>query len=360
MMRNRIIQLVVGMSIVLLPLLAEASSLAITPAIIDLKAKARDILKESLVLVNDTAKYVEVYPVVNNIAIAEGKQEFLDPSLADHASSLANWIELSRASILLKPGEHKNINFSIEVNLRAKPGNYHALIAFPEGSRRDEAEARIRDAATVTVNIEVLEDIKERLQLKKFVPDKLFFSGFPLSFSYELENAGNRPATPFGEIRIYNRRGEEVGTIEVHAQEKAIAQDTVGKFAAAWQGSSPNANNNIRRTGMASLLFSANSGAGFGRYKAMLDLEYGEKGNRTLQDTVFFWVIPWQKILIIFGGLALIVILITNFLHRRYNQGRNGSARHQGRASPSAGINARIGADRPNVIDLRDIRIRKP
>lgn len=270
-----------GVSIVFLPLLAEASVLTVTPAVMDLKAKVRDILKESIVLVNNTAKYVEVYPVVSNLFMSE---------------SLANWIEFSRAAIALKPGEQKNIDFSIDVNLQAQPGNYHALISFPEGSSRAEAEAKMSNAPSVTINMEVLEDIKERLQLQQFIPDKIFFSDFPISFSYTLENIGNRPLTPLGEIRIYNRKGKEVAAVDANKNQTAIDPDTNVKLASTWD----------IQEGI----------GGSGKYKALLDLEYGAKGDRTIQDTVFFWVIPLQQILIVFGALLVIVILGIYFLHR--------------------------------------------
>lgn len=308
----------------------QAASFTVTPVVIDEKAKARDILKESVTLTNNTVRKLNVYTFVNNISTREGEQEFLDPSKALHASSLANWIEISRGVIELLPQDIKKIDFLIRVNLRAKPGVYHALISFAEGSTRDIAKNKLSSSPSVTVNLEIIEDVKEYLQLKKFVPDKTFFSSFPISFSYELENTGNRPLTPSGEIRIYNRRGEEVAVIEMNQEGTTLEPDTTFQLAGLWQGSTTS------RT-------FANIGQGakeFGRYKALLSLEYGVKQRGTLQDTVFFWVIPWQQVLIIFGGLAIIIILTTYFSHHRYE-------RWHGKIQKTRG---------PKVIDLRHPR----
>lgn len=280
--------------------LAHAASFTVSPVVIDRKAKARDILKESVMLTNTAGRKLNIYTFVNNVSIQEGKQEFLDPSRANHSSSFANWIKISRGVIELLPGEKRTVDFQIDVNLRAQPGMYHALISFAEGSRRVEAEKKLRDSPLSTINLEVIEDIKERLQLKKFVSDKTFFSGSPISFSYELENIGNRSLAPSGEIRIYNRRGEEVAVIDANADGKELQPDATLQLAGVWQG-----------------------GKGFGRYKALLNLEYGAKQRGTFQDTVFFWVIPWQKILIIFVVLASFVILVTYFWHRRYEKRRS-------------------------------------
>jgi len=270
----------------LLPQVVEAASLSVNPVIIDEKVKVRDILKESITLANDTDRKLNVYTFINNVAVKEGET----------APSLANWIEISRGVIELLPGEKKRIDFEIRVNLRAKPGIYHAIISFAEGPTRDEAENKLTGAPSVAVNLEVIEDIKERLQLKKFIPDKIFFSGSAASFSYELENIGNQILAPSGEIRIYSRRGEEVAAIDANQDNAALDPNTTKQFASIWQ-----------------------SAKGFGQYKALINLEYGAK-NATIYDTVSFWIIPWQKILIIFGGLALIITLITCFLHRKYER----------------------------------------
>jgi len=285
-----------------------AATFSVTPVIIDGKAKPRDILNESITLSSTSGRKLNVYTFVNNIATIEGRQEFLDPSKTDHSLSLANWIVISRGVIELSTGEKKIIDFRINVNLRAKPGIYHAVISFVEGPTRAYAEKRLEEAPKVTVNLEVIEDIKERLQLKRFIPDKTFFSGFPVSFSYELENIGNRPTAHSGEIRIYNRRGEEVAAITVNEKSISLEPDAAIELASVWQ-----------KTETVGNLASAGGAFGeFGRYKAFLDLEYGSKQTGTIQDTVFFWVIPWQKIIVMFVVLAFFVILITYFLHRKY------------------------------------------
>jgi hypothetical protein len=274
--------------------LVHASVIA-TPSIVDLKGKTRDILKASIILENQSGNYVELYPFINNVTIEDGAQIFLDPASADSAVSLANWIELSRSSIILKAGEKKSVDFLVPINLRAKPGIYHAVITFSRGSTRDEAEGRMLGALQVPINVEVLDDIKERLQLKKFIPDRVFFSGFPITFSFAIENVGNREVTPSGEIRIYNRGGEEVGSIPVVADSgNAIEPGATASSTVVWNGP-----------------------AGWGRHKALLDLEYGTLGQGTLNDTVFFWVVSWPLLLILFLALTSVGILGTLWLHRR-------------------------------------------
>src|SRR3989338_5158570 len=51
----------------------------------------------------------------------------------------------------------------------------------------------------------------------------------------------------------------------------------------------------------------------FGRYKALLELEYGARG--TVQDTVYFWIMPWAKLLGMFGTLCLLGVLLAIVFH---------------------------------------------
>lgn len=307
---SRLFCVLFSVSLALLPMTMRAASFNVTPAIIDLKARARDILKESITLTNNTDRKLNVYAFVNNVAVQEGKQEFLDPSRTNQASSLANWILFPRGVIEISPGEKKSVDFKIEVNLRASPGIYHAVISFVDAPTRDDAEAKAVGAPSVAVNLEIAEDVKEWLQLKRFVPDKTFFSGFPVSFSYELENTGNKSATPSGEIRIYNRRGKEVASLKINEKLAEIGPEKNLNLANLWRGS------DAPESGR----FFANASQGLtsmGKYKAFLDLQYGSKQRASLQDTVFFWVIPWQYILAIFGALLALIICLIFLWHRR-------------------------------------------
>ena len=274
--------------------LREAEIITASPAVFDFKAKARDILPEKIILTNKSDVKLNVYTFVNNILAATGEAKFLDPAAADYSSSLANWISISRGVLELAPGEKKEIDFSIEVNMRAKPGIYHAIISFAAGATRDAAGANLKEAAKININLEVLDNTKERLEIKKFMPDKTVFSRFPASLSYTLENSGDRLLAPTGRILIYNRRGEEVSVIAINTEAANIEPRMSKNFQAVWP-----------------------DGKDFGRYKAILNIEYGNGQHKTLHDVIFFWVIPWQKLLIIFGGAGMLLTFFVFWRQKR-------------------------------------------
>lgn len=276
--------------------LAAPSDFSVSPLIFDEKAKQRDILRESIgVMNNSTDRSINLYAFVNNVDPTAGVEGFQSASEADLGKSLANWIEISRGAIDLMPGEKRQIPLLIQVNLRATAGMYHAFVSFAEGSTRDEAERKIKDGVSIAVNVEILDDAKEALELKSFVSADTFVTGEKASFKYDIQNIGNRPLSPKGQVRIFNRSGEEVATLDVNQQGMSLDPNISGQLASAWD-----------------------AGSRFGRYKAMLDVEYGDKTRGTLQDTVFFWLIPWKEMLAIFLSLGVVVLSLTVYWHNGY------------------------------------------
>lgn len=276
-----------------------ASLFTATPAIIDGKGKVREILHYSMTVVNTTKHLVTIYPWVTDIDSTEGESGSSDLAGTrekELSESLARWIEVTRGSVDLLPGEQKDIPVTVQINLNAKPGLYHSTIHLSSGSTRPDAEANSKETMDVLVNIEVLDDINERLQLNTFVPTKGVFSKDSASFNYNIENIGNRGEVPHGKIRIYDKAGREVAAIEANQEAKRLEPSSKAMLSSVWA-----------------------SGGSFGRYKAMLDLEYGGRG--TLQDTVYFWVIPWKKLLGMFISLIVLCVATAIVMHS-YGQSR--------------------------------------
>ncbi len=274
-----------------------------TPMVIDGKGKVREILRYSVSLTNTTNHLISVYPWVNDVddSVGEtGSSDLAGSKDKDISESLSRWLEVTRASIDMLPGEHKDVPIMIQINLSAKPGHYHAKIHLSAGGDRASAEANKAGTTDIAVNIEVLEDINERVQLGTFTPDKTIFAGDEASFKYSLDNIGNRGVIPHGKIRIYDRDGQEVATFDANQAGQKIEPLGKAQLASVWA-----------------------SDGSFGRYKAMLDLEYGARG--TIQDTVFFWVVPWKKVVGMFLSLIIFCVIIAIGLHSKAQASRDGA-----------------------------------
>ena len=273
----------------------QARALGLTPAVIDQKALPRDIIKDTVVLKNDASKKLSFYADVKNVDLKEGAQPFSPKTGEDLADSLANWIEFTRGVIDIEPGEEKEIPLRINVNMRAKPGLYHAQITFHQGWNQSNALGNAPDGQ-VAINIEVLDDAKVELQVKNFSAAKTFFLGFPISFGYAIENIGNRPIRPWGEIRIYDRRGKEMGAIPLAEEHEQIAPSASARLGSIWDG--------VAQSG----LF-----GNFGHYKAVLDVRYGSKG-QSLQDTAWVWVLPWWMLAVALGFFGMMSVWLRHRL----------------------------------------------
>lgn len=276
-----------------LPSLAFAStpSFSLSPLVLDGKGKPREILRYTVTLTNAKDHIVSVYPWVVNLDPANG-EELQEPlGKADLSTSLANWIEVSRGVVDLGPHESREIPILVQINMSARPGVYHAYVHFSEGPTRIDAESDRERTRSVAINMEVLDDANERLSLGTFTPDKNIFGDGQASFSFRLENTGNRGVTPEGKIRIFDRKGEEVAAIDANADGRKLEPSAKEMLAGVWAADGH-----------------------FGKYKAVLDLQYG-KG--TIQDTVFFWVLPWKSMIGALGAILVVVAAIALLAHSR-------------------------------------------
>lgn len=281
---------------------AAMSDATVSPLVLDGKGKVREILRFHVTITNSSKHLVTIYPWVTDFdpnAGSTGVSDLGGSATKDLGESLARWIEVTRGSVDLLPGEEKEVPLTVQINLNAKPGVYHAVVHFSEGSDRASAESSLKDTEDVPVNIEVLEDINERLQLGSFSPLKNIFSSNTASFQYSIQNIGNRGEVPHGKVRIFDRDGREVATIDANQDGQRLEPAASAMLSSVWA-----------------------AGGSFGRYKAMIDLEYGNRG--TLQDTVFFWMFPWGKLLSMFLSLVLVCVIIAVVFHSRMTASRRG------------------------------------
>jgi hypothetical protein len=278
---------------------AHAQEVSVSPFILDYKAEARTIEHATLTLTNASGGRVDVYPTVNNISVGEngGIDEFISPSMSDRTSSLSSWLEISRRTIELEAGQTTTIDLTLKVNPTPTPGTYHALVSFPTGSNRDEAEAKVRagSAKGVIVNVTIEDTSNELMSLSRFSIERFITSPENSGASYLVENTGDTDMKPSGDIIIYNRRGEEVASIPVNPENVTVRPGESRTFTAP-----------VPVEGL------------IGKYKAYLTLQYGNTQRAQLQDADFFYAVPWKKLIALFGGLLLVALALSLLIHRRF------------------------------------------
>ena len=275
------------------------NGLIVNPRLIDEQAKFKEIFDYDIKFKNVSDRKIEIYSIVNDMSDEGLVEEYNGPGSADRTNSLASWINFKRGVIEIDPGEEVTVPLNITINDYAVPGKQYAQIVFPYGRNRVVAKERMEKEvfAKIMININVQDNIIEKAQIKRFLTSKKIFTSLPISFILDINNFGNRDIKPEGYIYVYDRRDREVAKIKANPGDIEIVPEAEIDLMPVWE-------NDVK----------------FGKYKAKLELEYGQKDIRDLQDTVFFWVMPLKWLIAIGSGLFFIVVLMTFVIFRRtYN-----------------------------------------
>lgn len=276
---------------------APPAGLLVSPQVIDIETKARDILEYTITLENKNPQTIFFYTLVNDLT-ADGKIEFNDPTDLDKAVSLARWIRVKRGETEIEPGAKYELPLRIEVSMNAKPGTYHAAIAFSPAGDADAAKraAETANLPTLLINAKVGDESIEKAEPLVFRSAKNVYLKMPVSLTLGVNNIGNVPITPRGTIIIYDRRGREVDSLKVNEDKKSVAMNGKETFVFDWKPT---------------------IGKSLGKYKAKADIEYGEKSVRDLSDSTYFWILPLPYLILTLLFLLAILILLTTVLFRR-------------------------------------------
>lgn len=270
-----------------------AAGIEITPHIIDEKAKAKEIFEYTVTLTNTTEQKATLYVLVYDLAEKDGRQEYLNASELDRTRSIASWTEIKRGALEIDPGQSLEIPLAIKVSMYALPGKYHASIVFSQGSNRDQARENMLEMKMpeilINIDVEDISIVKAGVQKIEYKP---VYLQKPVSFSFEMDNTGNKTLRPGGSIFIYDRRGAEVAELDFNEEGKAIQAGKTESFTTAWK--------NIK---------------GFGKYKARVEAEYGD--GKTINDTFYFWYLPLPLLLGILVAIFVIIFLFAYYIHKK-------------------------------------------
>jgi hypothetical protein len=277
---------------IILPSVSQAYDYVVTPPVIELTVEARDLREQEIKISNNGSTPLKIFPTVNAVTTGEDGAiaSFLSPSMTDQKTSITSWIAISRARLELAPGETKRIPINFTINPQAVPGDYYAFIGFASGDKRDEAENAVMRGGVpgVMVRLALPDTTTERLRLQKFLAPRYVTGQKESAITYILENTGDTPVVPRGEIILYDVRGEEVGAIPVNLDGQTIAPKSTAEFSAI-----------VPETGE------------FGRHKAFLNIEYGDKQKANLYDTTYFTVVPLKLLALIFAILLAVSLILT-------------------------------------------------
>jgi len=316
--------------------LAQVGKHNVTPKVIDKEVKPRDIFAETVIIENFATHKLSIFPTVNAVAVDDGGGiiEFTSPSMSDNTKTVTSWIEIARNNVELLPGETLKLPLTIKIHPEAKPGVYHAFIGFGAGTTAVEAHQVVKQGAApgIVVTLSVDQERSEFLKLGRFIVDKFVTNSDNSAITYTLSNPGEAAVIPTGEIIISNTKGEEVASVIVNPNAEPLppGAETTYKAAVPTDGH-------------------------LGKYKALLSVDYGTAQIASVYDTAYFYIVPWQQLLVLFGSILLVAVVLTILIHRRYRDDIDDDDEH-GAAYVPLRVREQISPEKDHDINLKKIK----
>lgn len=278
---------------------AQASSLQISPAIIEDRAEPGQVFNFSVRVTNQTDSEATYYLLARDIL---GTNENGAPIFAEEDTAtqyeLSSWIALPQDFVTLKAGESKTVPFTVTVPRDATPGAHFGGVFFEQRAVQvTETGAGVASRVGPIINLRIAGDVTEDMRLREFSTAKFIYQAPPVDFTINAENLGNVLLRPHGGIEISDMFGKKVGTIEVNPSAGAVFPGGIRTYEVQW----------------------ATDGFVFGRYEALASMVYGEDGRKTVTRSASFWVLPLKPLLIVIG-VALAVLLGLYIMMRVYIQ----------------------------------------
>ncbi|MFA6919396.1 MAG: hypothetical protein WC244_04825, partial [Patescibacteria group bacterium] len=215
-----------------------------------------------------------------------------------------SWLKLPTPSLVLKPGEYKNIPLIIEVPKDVSIEGHYYAIMWQSGSEPIKYQSQIGISSRVgcLVLLDVGGEKNEKLQIIDFKLNKeqIIYNGLPVSFVSHLQNDGNTHLKPKGSIILQNFLGQVVEVVPFNDKDFNILPKTVRKFDSVWKDK--------------------NNSWIAGPFSAKLALEYGDFKIRTESNKIYFWVIPWKWVIGFIIAIAIVIILIYILKRKKNNR----------------------------------------
>jgi len=290
---------------------ANGVSVTITPPLIQLSIGPGESWTSALKVVNNNDFDMTYYAqVVDMQASGEnGGSKFIplvdedqnDPTYQSFA--LARWIQLSPDPIVIKAGQTGSVPFTVNIPSNAEPGGHYAaiLVGTEPGTLGQTGNLmKVSSFVSSLLFVEIKGDVIESGRIREFSTSQSLYQSPDVDFTVRFENTGNTHVHPQGEVTIYNMWGKERGQVMINNQDDDfgnVLPQSIRRFQFSWSGEQS--------------LFD------IGPYSAVVTLNYGSDGKKSVSATTYFWIVPVVPVAIGVGVALFFIILIT-WLIRRY------------------------------------------
>lgn len=277
-------------------------AVTVGPVRLEYSLNPGDTVSGTIMLMNEEKDPHTFYPSFERFTENNGAKVFIKET-----SDLSTWFHTA-SSVALRPGEQKNIPFTIDVPKDAQPGGHFAVMWWstsPPDAKTGE-QVSIVTRAGILVYMTVSGDIREGGSLTSLTANGggSFFFGFPITFSAAFHNDGNVYAKPQGTVDVYNTFGFRSASFSVNEFGSNVLPQSDKSFDVVWQ-SNPWA---------------------FGVYHAVATLRFGSN-SQTVTASKWFILLPlWNTIILVI--VLVLIIWVLPWGIKRYNRWIIGRSSH--------------------------------
>lgn len=270
--------------------------ITVTPSIVKLDlAQSPPVF--SLVYKNTTSSAIELTPRAEDFtALEEGwNVKFLDErSSASHRYTLSSWIKFETSTLLLNPGEARQVKVFIDAQ-RLSPGGHYASILAEIKQDREAGQIGLRGILSSLLFVRTATG-QERVEgaIQSFAGQQRYFS-FPTMYALRFQNTGNVELVPYGLLEIKNYWGKVVAKGIVNEASLITLPESIRRYE-------------ISVKPLSSLVWP-------GIYKAQLILHIGSTETNIASSQMFISIGTPNASLFLMSGLITIVVAF--FLSRK-------------------------------------------
>lgn len=271
-----------------------SAGVSINPATIEESTDPGERYETSLEITNRSDFEQTYYLFTRDIVgVRDGNSpEFADEGQELTGYELSTWVTLPEGAITLAPEQSQRIPVIIDVPDNATPGSHFGgVFVSVEPPKLRTVGASVGYEVASIISIKVSGDAVVNAQIREFSTEKIIHGSTNVKFNVRVQNSGSVLVRPIGPLEVYNMFGNQVYSKIFNESQGGVFPGVIRTFEDNWTDKNP----------------------GFGRYQAVLSLVYeADGGNRTIDATVSFWILPMNIIGPILG--VLIVLLLVSYI----------------------------------------------
>lgn len=287
---------------------AQEAGIEIKPAIIEERVDSGKVYNSNLSVRNLGSSTDTFYLSKRDIiGIGEdGRPILSDDTVEKTGYEASTWISFGKEALTLAPQEEGMIPITIRVpEGTANKGYFASILITTNPPELKGVGSTVAYGASTIVALRVGGNTGgaiEEASIREFRTDKTIYGKAEIGFITKIANTGNVLVRPRGPLEITDMFGKKVATVIVNPDGGAILPNGERKFETSWKG----------------------EGLMFGRYQVVMSLIYGEEEQKTITETLSFWILPIKiivPILVVVIGIILLLILFSKMYVKKKLKG---------------------------------------